>query len=233
MTSFSVRAILAFRLMNSPKESTALAKEVPFKLVLIASLLIGAFVVFADYYAVSPKGSVEILMLRDFVALPACAAVPGILIAAIYCVRRSTRQKASKWFLICSVFVVVTIASMKIGHRIRMDAFRSLAERSEPLVAAIKAYEQAHGKPPFSLGALVPEFLPAIPNTDMGAYPEYRYIVPEDHLHDGNPWVIIVSASTGILDFDRFFYYPLQNYPSHLWETNPVQRVGDWGYVHE
>ena len=220
--------------MDSPQEVKAHAKAIPVKQVLILPLLIGGFVVFADYYAVSPKGSMEILTLRDFVVLPLCAAVPGILIALAYLLFKRTRQTGLKWLFICLVFSVVVVASMRIGVHIRMNAFASLAERSAPLIAAIKAYEQKHGQPPASLDVLVPEYLPAIPNTGMGAYPEYRYMVVADgDQQDGNPWVIIVHTPTGIIDFDEFFYYPLQNYPSQRWGGNGVERVRDWAYMHE
>jgi hypothetical protein len=112
----------------------------------------------------------------------------------------------------------------------RLRAWRSACAAG----GGVKAYEQTHGKPPVSLDVLVPEYLPAIPNTGMGAYPEYRYtLVTESGQQDGNHWVISIFTPTGIVDFDEFFYYPLQNYPSHRWGGNPVERIGDWAYMHE
>lgn len=201
---------------------------------LVVSALLGAFVIFADYHAVSPGGSIEILTLRDLATMPVCAAVPGVLIAAIYCLAKRTRKIGLKWLWMCLIFFVVLFVSVQIGVRVRMNASAQLAERSAPLVAAIKGYEQKYGRPPDSLDGLVPEFLPAIPRTGMGAYPEYMYFVAsESRPEDGNPWVIIVSTPTGILNFDRFFYYPLQNYPSRSWDGNRVERVRDWAYLHE
>jgi hypothetical protein len=220
--------------MDSHQEANLDVKLFPLKWVLVWSVITAAFMIFADYYAVSPKGSVEILTLRDFLLFPICAAIPGIFISIIYCVRKNTRQKASKWLLSCFVFVAVIIAAARIGQRLRMNAFASLAERSEPLMAAIKDYEHAHGKPPASLDVLIPEYLAAIPHTGMGAYPEYQYRVVTDRGREyGNPWVIVVFIPTGVPDFDEFFYYPLQNYPSHRWGANPVERVRDWAYMHE
>lgn len=209
------------------------AKAYSLKPVLIGSALVGGFAVFADYYAVSPDGSWDILILRDLLTLPVCAAVPGILIAAFYCLPKGTRQSGLKWLCICLIFVVVLFASARIGNRIRMSAFASFADRSVPLVTAIKAYEQTHGKPPDSLDALIPEFLSAIPHTGMGAYPNYQYAVAEGAYRDGNPWTLVVHTPTGVIDFDELFYYPLQNYPSYRWETNRVERIRDWAYLHE
>lgn len=220
--------------MDSHQEANSAVKLFPTKWVLVWSVLTGAFMIFADYYAVSPNGSMVILTLRDIAALPVCAAVPGILIALTYLMFKRTRQTGLKWLFICLVFFVVIVVSMRVGERIRMNAFASLAERSAPLVEAIKAYEQAHGKPPTSLDDLVPEYLPAIPHSGMGAYPEYGYrVVSESSQQDGNPWVIVVHTPSGVINFDEFFYYPLQNYPSLRWGGNGVERVRGWAYMHE
>jgi len=112
-----------------------------------------------------------------------------------------------------------------------MSAFHRLAERSKPLVAAIHAFEQKHGRPPEALQALVPEFLPSVPSTGMQAYPEYRYSAPATNHHD-NPWVITIFTPSVGINFDQFMYFPLTNYP----ETGYggwLERVGDWAYVHE
>ena len=66
-----------------------------------------------------------------------------------------------------------------------------------------------------------------------GAYPDYEYFIPENGALDGNHWLLIVFASTGVLNFDEFIYYPLQNYPPYYWDTNPLERVRDWAYMHE
>jgi hypothetical protein len=76
-------------------------------------------------------------------------------------------------------------------------AFARLAERSKPLIGAIRAYEQKHGRPPESLAALVPDFLAHVPPTGMGAYPDYRYKVPTNN-YEGNPWVLYVSTPSAL-----------------------------------
>lgn len=135
--------------------------------------------------------------------------------------------------LFTCVLVVGTIQfSIYWGGRIRHRAFLALAERSVVLVDAIKAYEDKYGAPPASLEALVPDFIPSIPKTGMGAYPKYRYVVPEQDRYAGNPWVLFVFTPTGIPNFDQFIYYPLQNYPADL-DGNPLERIRDWAYMHE
>jgi hypothetical protein len=134
--------------------------------------------------------------------------------------------------VLCSVaYCTAFVAAVQIGRQIRMSAFHRLADRSTPLVAAIRAYEQKHGSPPESLEALVPEFLPSVPSTGMGAYPEYQYCFAPRH-YGGNPWVLIVPTSSGYLNFDQFMYFPLANYPRTGYGGS-LERISDWAYVHE
>jgi len=127
-------------------------------------------------------------------------------------------------------FLVAFIFAAPLGKSVRMSAFRRLTERSKPLIGAIHAFEQKYGHPPESLQALLPEFMPSVPATGMGAYPDYRYSAT-DNEYQGNPWTIRVYTPEG-MDFDQFMYFPLTNYP----ETGFggwLERVGDWAYVHE
>jgi len=80
--------------------------------------------------------------------------------------------------------VGLIVAALLVGNHwiqrnIRRNAFEQLANRSAPMVAAIARYEQDHGRPPNSLGDLVPGYLSSYPRTGMRAYPEYRYRVLE------------------------------------------------------
>ena len=113
-----------------------------------------------------------------------------------------------------------------------MNAFHSLAERSKPMVNAIRAYEQKHGNPPDSLDALVPEFIPFVPTTGIGAYPKYDYSVVTNADYGGNPWIITIFTPSGGINFDQFMYWPLTNYPAKGY-GGWIERVGDWAYVHE
>lgn len=197
------------------------------------SLFIGASFPFADYYAVAPGGSREILTFRDLLSIPVLATILGVPVAAFFLLRKQMRSAAGRALLCCLIVSAVAITSARLGNRIRMNAFEALAERSAPLIDAIKAYNARCGVPPASLNALTPEFIPAIPKTGLGAYPDYKYFVSENGARDGNPWVLVVFTPTGPLNFDEFIYYPLQNYPPYYWDTNPVERVRDWAYLHE
>jgi hypothetical protein len=129
--------------------------------------------------------------------------------------------------------VASTIAGLRCTWSIRNDAFHRLAQRSNGLVTAIKNYERSRESPPPDLGALVPEFLDAVPGTSMAAYPEYQYLAGAMAARfEQNPWILVVPAPSGGINFDEFLYFPLQNYPQQGY-GGWLQRIGDWAYVHE
>ncbi|MCW5557110.1 MAG: hypothetical protein KIT22_04640 [Verrucomicrobiae bacterium] len=181
--------------------------------------------------AVAPHGSEAFLWLELLFVLPAMVAVPAFIVALVGLAFQRVRRYAIVLALCSLAYWVAFIFSLRLGESVRMRAFHRLAERSKPLVAAVHAYEQKHGRPPESLEALVPEFIPFVPSTGMGAYPEYRYSTPATN-HDGNPWVITVFTPSGGINFDQFMYFPLTNYPKAGY-GGWLERIGDWAYVHE
>lgn len=202
-------------------------------LVLVVSVASGVFVIFSEYDAVAPDGSDALLALAPFlVGLPMLGCVIAIPVSIVYGVSRRCRRQALLVVVCCVIFTGSVIVSMRIGRTIRRDAFEGLAERSASLVNAIKAYSEEYGKPPDTLGQLVPRFLAEGPRTGMASYPKYSYFVGKKETFNGNPWVLKVSASTGLLNFDEFLYYPLQNYPACRC-GNRVERIRDWAYMHE
>ena len=117
----------------------------------------------------------------------------------------------------------------------REHVFDDLAQRSQGLVAAIQRYVVEQGRPPDNLHSLVPEYLSNIPNTDLGAYPEYSYEVNKD-IDRGfeNRWILYISIPKSGLGkgSEKFIYSPNQELPipgvdKVLW------RVGNWVYVRE
>jgi hypothetical protein len=185
----------------------------------------------AEWMAIAPQGNGLFLWLTLIFVFPALAAVPAIPIALAGLFLRRVRRYASILALCSVAYLLAFIVSLRLGESLRMSAFHRLAERSKPLVAAVRAFEQKHGRPPESLKALVPEFLPSVPSTGLGAYPEYRYSTPATN-HGGNPWIITVFTPSGGINFDQFMYLPLTNYPKRGY-GGWLERVGDWAYVHE
>ncbi len=157
--------------------------------------------------------------------------IPGL--ALTFCLIRS-RPGVIELVLFTVLYFVCCLAGIRLGHQTRMIGMRDFTIRAKPLVAAIHQYEQDHHAPPESLQNLVPEYLPAIPSTGMGAYPEFQYSTGANcrRRNHENPWTLSVLTSIGILNWDRLLYFPRQNYPEHGY-SGTLERVGDWAYVHE
>jgi hypothetical protein len=199
------------------------------------SLFLYALALLGEWYAVSPIGYggllvVNITFLLMWPALIALALIPVGLVGIVI---PKTRRRSITLFICSLIFVVPAIAYLRFADDIRKHAFAELAERGSSLVAAIEAYTADHGQAPPDLENLVPQYLNAVPGTGMPAYPEYQYLTghPPDRW-DGNPWVLFVHTSQGALDFDRFLYFPLQNYPQQGYGGG-LERIGMWAYVHE
>jgi hypothetical protein len=198
------------------------------------SLLPAMLTVLGEYLVVAPVGGRFFHGFDLFIGLAVMAAVPSVVVALVLLSKPHYRPEALR-ILVASVLIAVTVPlSFWISSRIRADAFQKLAERSLPLVRAIREYEARHGTPPPDLRALVPEFLPAVPDTGMAGYPRYKYHVGEksQKRFDGNPWALEVFTPAGGFNFDLFLYFPLQNYPQHGYGGS-LERVRDWAYVHE
>jgi hypothetical protein len=189
--------------------------------------------VLLEYQAVAPVGHWGLLILELPYVLGILAAACCILVLPFVALRRARRLSALAWLVAAVLYLSLAIGGLVIGERIRFWAFDRLAERSVPLVSAIRSYETARGQPPPTLEALVPTFLPRVPRTGMMAYPDYQYYVgPDAQRHDGNPWALVVFTPGGGINFDRFMYFPLQNYPE-IGYGGPLARIRDWAYVHE
>ncbi|QIF02045.1 hypothetical protein [Roseimicrobium sp. ORNL1] len=185
--------------------------------------------------AVAPVGHMMFLWFK----LPYFLAVfPALLMVVILPLRallwREERSLMLAWWCATLVFLASLVAGEFFGQLVRHRAFNRLAERSAPLVEAIKKYEKEHGAPPPSLESLVPQYLPTVPRTGIMAYPTYRYYpkAKDSKDYEGNPWILSVSTPSGGINFDEFLYFPLQNYPETGYGGG-LQRIRDWAYLHE
>lgn len=182
---------------------------------------------------VAPYGSTVFLLLELPLFLAFSLALGGVVVSLVLLMNRRFRPVGIRSLIAAVILLVAVLLGIQWGWHLRMTAFHRLAERSAPLIQAIRAYETQHGSPPRDLAALVPGFLPSIPGTGMAAYPEYGYVVPQDLSEkEGNPWVIIINTPSGGLNFDEFMYFPLQNYPTEGYGGS-LQRIRDWAYLHE
>ncbi len=185
----------------------------------------------AEWLAVAPYGSKGLLMGTSVLGITVGLSLLLVLPAIVGLAFRRTRFLSATVALCSVAHGAAFMASTEVAHRIRMDAFARLAERSKPLIASVRAYEQKHGQPPIVLSSLVPEFINAVPSTGMGGYPKYEYSTASTNYH-GNPWVLSVFTPSGGINFDKFLFFPLTNYPPKGY-GGVLRRIGDWAYVFE
>ncbi|MCC7292610.1 MAG: hypothetical protein IT449_11175 [Phycisphaerales bacterium] len=199
---------------------------------------------FAEARAVAPDGSSDLLSVALLAWIPACVAFPAAFVACAAMCSGRARRWAAPLLAVCLTWVAAFLIVPRWGWSLRREGFARLAERSRPLIEAIEAFEEAEGRPPASLGELVPGYLPNVPTTGMKAYPRYVYRVapeakkpdpvstPQEDPLKENRWSIWVPCSSGMLDFDAFTYWPLKNYPDTFGGAS-LERIGDWAYEHE
>lgn len=126
--------------------------------------------------ATSPHGTGFFVFVVPLLFIGFSLLIAGLaLISAVCCIFPSCRLGALIALFIClasaASFGGGCLAGGSISNHIQRNALTQLAERSKPLVAAIKSYEQKFRHPPDSLNALVPEFIPKVPTTGIGTTP--------------------------------------------------------------
>lgn len=176
-------------------------------------------------------------MFFTLTALALCLAIIVGFIAGCICLGFSAQNPHLRFLALlgfcgASSLLIGMFIGGSIGQRIRMNALDGLAEHSVPLVTAIKDYEQKFGHPPDSLDALVPDFLPKILSTGIGATPEYQYRSFTNGFYYGtNKWVLEVFHGAAPLGFDTFIYLPSQDYSALPREReNQIKKIRDWAY---
>lgn len=183
--------------------------------------------------SVSPFGSEIFLWLKVLFMIPVMAALLALFVSPFLLFFRQFRLAAFRAVITSGVVIGSIVVGLGLGNDVRMSAFHRLAERSTPLIQAIRAYEARHSAPPATLADLVPGFMTSMPQTGMGAYPNYEYYTgTEAEYYEHNPWVLLVHTPIGFLNWDQFMYFPRQNYPPHGY-GGFIERVADWAYVHE
>lgn len=198
----------------------------------ILSLLLGSYTVGSSYFAVSGHGDWSVPGQEMVVWL----SLLGMILMAVSLVGlffQKIRCAALAVLFGSGLLVTVAVISLLSADKIRRQGFERLALEAAPMVAAIHAYSELHGYPPESLADLQFKYPPG-QNIQGGELPEFKYYSGERarERYHGNSWVLMLETPTGPLKWDRFLYYPLQNYPP-LGHGGWFEKVGTWGYVHE
>jgi len=162
----------------------------------------------------------------ELLFLPALLSLLLVPFCVLACALRRTRRGGIAFFSAAMATVVLIVIGTVIGDRTRESGFVALAQRARPLVEAIEDYEAAHGSPPESLDMLPTQVREGLPRFD------YHVGSKAEEIFHGNPWALSLDAGTGLLNWDQFIYYPLQNYPERG-HGGYLERMGDWAYVYE
>jgi hypothetical protein len=187
-----------------------------------------------QWEAVSPTGTGG-----GLIGLPLFAVAQGFVLLGllgffpdIAC--SSYRPRAAECGLFFLLLVGGWILGVRFAHETRMAGMKSFTVRAEPLIEAVRQYERNHGAPPESLQSLVPTYLPEIPSTGMGAYPNYGYVTGAEcrNRYRENPWALTVATPIALVNGDQMLYFPRQNYPEDGYGGS-LERVREWAYVHE
>jgi hypothetical protein len=200
----------------------------------LAATALNSWFIVAHYYAVSATGSDILLWYTLLLVLPLIFALLAVVTSPLWFLFPAKRKEAIDTFAPAAVYLAIGILCISIGSKVRTRGFERLAERSRPLISAVRRFEVQNKRPPASLDELFPKYLAAIPNTGMAAYPNYEYVTGDKALenYDGNPWAVWVDTPSGGINWDIFLYYPKQNYPQRG-HGGSLERIKDWAYVHE
>ncbi len=172
-------------------------------------------------------GLLEVAMVFAMLGVSITAAVSPILLLS-----HATRRAGLLAFAFSATLALTLYGSLRLGNQLWHRMLFHVAERSEPLVAAIQTYAKEQGKPPKDLAALVPHYIASIPGTGMGAYPRYKYFVGKERSsNERNPWLLTIEMFEPF-QWDEFMYFPNQEYPDSGYGGG-FERIGTWGYLHE
>lgn len=168
----------------------------------------------------------------------------GILISALFTILlplfgilglpfRSTRTVCIQLLLGSFAAIGSVMASIPVADWLRHTSLEEVADKAQPLVNAIHAYERDTGAPPPSLSALVPKYLPKVPGTGFGSSPKFDYYAHGVRYRPTSTWYLgFGTTDFGLMDFDEFFYDPAQRFDGAN-PSNYYERFGDWVYMHD
>ena len=162
-------------------------------------------------------------------ALPAAALV---LASPVMLLFRNYRRKAAVYGGLSLLYLGSFVGGVVCGRLVWRDRIVQFDARSQPLVAAIRAFEATNGRPPHTLDELVPAHLPEVPQTGIGKWPKFEYRTKPGGVDHGNPWVLEATPPNLVMGFDTMLYFPDQNYPREGY-GGTLEKFQTWAYVHE
>lgn len=182
--------------------------------------------------ALGSAGTPDLLDAKSSVAFPMglhllCLCIVSMVLLSLNDSRRALTG-CGVYVLAIVIYSGCALVGGSLSERVRLRAAEGVAGRSAPLVAALRAYERDHGGAPGRLDDLVPQYLPAVPGTGMGACPEHRYEGPAG---PGGDWALYVKLPASGVGFGMScLECRSASQSSEGAPYSPVRLRGDWQY---
>jgi hypothetical protein len=170
--------------------------------------------------------------LADMTSLTAVGLLVIAVLWQVLCLaaRRVRPSDAVVRIVLMSWAITVCFGTARFGKWMRKEGFVRVAAQAQVVVDAVHDYVASHGRPPSRLS----DVRDSIPEAVWSRVPSL-HLLSEDiskRRFGGEDWVLVADVSTGILNWDLFYYAPSESYPRSI-QGGWVERIGRWAYVHE
>lgn len=162
-------------------------------------------------------------LLATVVGIAIClgAGLPVVVVLSVI------RRDKAGWLWIPACWVALVLGAF-CWAPIRDLRFRQFAERSAPLLLAIRDFEAANDRPPTTLEELVPDYLAAVPKTGFGFSPDFHYNrARQSRSNMTKEWAVTVLVGEGFTDFS-ILEHESDGSPDEDFSNR--RRYGDWIY---
>lgn len=164
---------------------------------------------------------------------PVAAVGVGMVLRAIGTITflfRPRGRAAGHFVVLGLLLLALSVPAVYAAGRLRILAFRLVAERAGPVLDAFRRYHDDGGQLPTPVLSLVPRYLSALPR----GIPPLEAIAADSHdtLCPGAKCVLRADVGTGVLNWDEFLYVEVEN--REKCAPGPsYEKVGRWYYFHE
>jgi hypothetical protein len=166
-------------------------------------------------------------------------AAPAFFLIGVYGAIRISRRNAKVNWAIVILAMAVAWPSTYFTYRSalgwRSARLLTATERAAPLIEAIESYNAARGEYPASLAALVPDYTGVIPDSGLLLYRDFKYLrQPDMGLSPKcEGYQLSLRCPLAPFSWDLLFYWPNNNGYPYEHHAAVVERIGNWGYVHD
>ncbi len=148
------------------------------------------------------------------------------LVAVASLIPRGTRSDARAVLLLCLSAIFGAFGGLQIRGPIGDHGKLRICQGGQPIVDAIKDYEQQVGSSPIDLGSLIPNYLKELPGTGLVDFPNYQYSANSGTV---GKWSLIVRIHKRGTERGHLVYKPIERYIQDRSDSQ-CKDIGTWGY---